>query len=389
MHLRLAVPRPEELAVLCAFFGSVQLLVAAKAMLSVRRRGPSWPAPPSARVYVTCKGAPPSFLENARALRAQRYPGAWSLVFVTPDPGDPAAAALRGLKDGGPPPEVLSSGVVPERSSGQAADLVWALAADRPTADVLVFADADGLVGEDWLAELVAPLADPKVGVSSVGAVPVPRSLGAAALLRMPWVAGGLPFFSDQGLVCGQSMAVARRDFSDWGTAAAWSRCVGDDFVLARLAQAWERRPRVAFRALPADREDPAGFWAVLNKWAVYFRVHAPGLWTLAVLGTAFKLYCAYRGLWPQPRPVLLAALWGLDAAYLFLVMAWLARLRPGAFEGLPGGVFTLAASAALGAVTLPWVYLVNLAASLTDTVRWSGRTYRIYGPLDVRVEGG
>lgn len=387
MHLQLAVPRPQELAALCAFFGSIQLVVAAKAMLSAFRRRPSWPAPPSARVYVTCKGAPPSFLENVRALRAQRYPGTWSLVFVTPDAGDPAVAALRGLD--GPPVEVVSSGVVPERSSGQAADLVWALEADRPTADVLVFADADGLVGEDWLTELVAPLADPKVGVSSIGAVPVPRSLGVAGLLRMTWVAGGLPFFSDQGLVCGQSMAVARRDFSDWGTAAAWSRCVGDDFVLARLAQAWERRPRMAFRALPADREasGAGGFWAVLNKWAVYFRVHAPGLWTLAVLGTAFKLYCAYRGLWPHPRPVLLAALWGLDAAYFFLVMVWLARLRPSAFEGLPGGVLTLAASAALGAIALPWVYLVNLGASTTSKVRWAGRTYRISGPLDVRVE--
>ncbi|TPW19406.1 MAG: glycosyl transferase family protein, partial [Elusimicrobia bacterium] len=350
MHLRLAVPRVEELAALCALGGLVQLAFALKSLLAARRPGPAWSSPPSVRVYVTCKGAPPPFLENARALLSQDYAGPWSVVFVTPASGDPAAVALRGPELAALKPEVLSSGVVPERCSGQAADLVWALAAERPGADVLVFADADGRVGRDWLSELVAPLADPGVGVSSVGAVPVPRRLGGWGLLRAAWVASGLPFFSEMGLVCGQSMAVLRRDFERWDVAADWSRCVGDDFVLARLARAAGRRPRLAFRAMPADCEDcgAGAFWAVLNKWAVYFRVHAPGLWTLALASTAFKVYCVWRGLWPVPRPLLLGALWGGDAAFLALTLLLLASLRPAVFEGLPGGRAALVGTAVL-----------------------------------------
>lgn len=394
MHIRLAFPSPSELAVGCGVVALIQLAAAVRARWAEGRAAPPWPSgAPPALVVFTCKGVGPGLRENAAAFLAQDYPGAVSYLYVVPKASDPAYAVLSEVAQAarGADVRVLASEVEPVGCSGQAADLAWAAGRFPAASRLLVFADADCRVASDWLSAMCAPLADPAVGVSTSAALPVPRGWSLPGTLKMLWVAASLPFFSAAGLVCGQSMALRREDFERWGVAEAWKRCVGNDHVVARLAAAWDRRVRFVFSALPADREECtwASLWSVLNKWMTYTRVYAPGPWAAGFALCLFKSAALAAALVPRPQGALLAAVWGMDAAFLAFTVHWLSGLRPAVFAGFPLGRAGLCAAAVLGAAPVFLVYLVNHLASLTSRVRWAGRVYRFRGPLDVDVEDG
>lgn len=391
MHLRLAVPSVFELTVLCLFTGAVQLAFLALSIARAKRR-PRPAEGPSVQVVVPCKGLPPGLEGNAAAYRAQAYPGRAAVLFVVPDASDPAHAVLAGVcaAAGGLPARVAASGAVPGRCAGKAADLVWALRAAGDGSELLVFADADQRPDAGWLAALTAPLADPGVAVATSAAVPVPDRAAFWGVMRMLWVACGLPFFDALGMVCGQSTAARRRDLAAWGVAELWERVVLEDLALAERVR--ERGGRVVFvhDAMPAAREACAAaeFWGVFNKWTMCFRFYERRLWALGLLLTAFKAYCLWRGLALRLRPGLLAALWLPDAVFAVLLMLWLRARRPGNFAGFPGGAAGLALASALGAPLLPLAHAVNFAQSLgPPRVRWGGRVYRFRAADDVVVE--
>ncbi|TBR26277.1 glycosyltransferase family 2 protein [bacterium] len=389
MFVRLAVPTVGELTAFCAAAGAVQL--AALAATALRRRpAPPGSAPrPSVQILVPCKGVPSGLAANAAALRAQEYAGPAEILFVVPSAADPAHAVLTAASaaPGLLPARVAVSAGDASRCSGKAADLAWALRRPDASSALVVFADADLRVVPGWLSRLTAPLADPSVSAATAMALPVPERPGLWSVLRMLWTAYGLPFLDLGGLLCGQSIAARRADLAAWEVPALWERVVLEDLALANRIR--ERGGKTVFvhEALSAAREDcsAAEFWGVFNKWTLLFRVYEPRVWVPGLLLTVFKAYCLARGLLLGRAPGLLAALWGLDALYLFLVLAGARSRSPAAFAGasLPG----LAASAALGAPLLPLCHLANYAASLGPArARWGSRTYLLRAADDVVV---
>ncbi|HBL15896.1 MAG: hypothetical protein A2X36_17580 [Elusimicrobia bacterium GWA2_69_24] len=389
MTFRLAVPSILELTILAGTVGCIQLGFLASAAWRSRRRSAPLKDPPSVAVIVACKGVPPGLEANAAALLDQDYPGEVSWLFVVPEEGDPACRVLSAAVAGKPRARVLASGVKPERCSGKAADLVWALDRLPEGAELVAFADADVRVGRDWLTAMTAPLADHEVGVATSATVPVPGGASFWGVLRMLWTAGGIPFFDALGMVCGQSMALRRPDIVSWGLAGVWSRAFLEDLALTALARRLGRPVRFVFAAMPAQSGDcSAGeFWAVFNKWWMCFRVYELRLWLPCLLLIAFKVYAVGRGVWPRLHPGLLAILWGMDALFLLAVLLWLRSLRPANFADLPGGISGAGAAALLGAPVLPWIYAANFLCTLgPPRIRWGGRLYHLAGPLDVRV---
>ena len=135
-------------------------------------RGPGPRAPPSSAGLKPatphrppCKGEHPGFAANARALVAQDYPG-YEVLFVVDDADDPCARALAGLAGHEVRFRVLRTdpAFAGEAASGKIAAMRTALAQADARSEVLVFADADARPPPGWLACLVAPLADPRVG---------------------------------------------------------------------------------------------------------------------------------------------------------------------------------------------------------------------------------
>lgn len=397
MIVRLAVPTVRELTAFCAAAGLVQLAMLAAMYLRRRRDEPESPAArPSVEVIVPCKGVPPGLAENALALRAQAYPGAAEVLFVVPDGKDPAVpvlmrAAAAPAASGAPAwlrARVAVSEAKPERCSGKAADLAWALRRSSGAAsELVVFADADLRVAPGWLTRLTAPLRDPAVSAATAMALPVPQRLEFWSVLRMLWTAYGLPFLDAGGLLCGQSLAARRADLDAWQVPALWERVVLEDLALANLIRGRGGKVVFVHGALSAAREacGPAEFWGVFSKWTLLFRVYERRVWVLGLVLTLFKVYCLASGLARPHGAGLLAALWGFDALFLALVLAWARAESPFASAGTPPAALFLCAAA--GAPLLPLCHLVNYAASLGPArVRWGGRTYLLRAPDDVVV---
>src|SRR4029078_4592494 len=98
-------------------------------------------------------------------------------------------------------------------------------------AEVFVFCDSDARFSEDWLTNLIAPLEDSEVGVSTGYRWYVPTPGRPAPLLREIWNASVVPMLGahSRNFAWGGSMARRREVFDRIGIRKAWEGAVSDD----------------------------------------------------------------------------------------------------------------------------------------------------------------
>src|SRR5437660_1695864 len=141
---------------------------------------------PPAVVILPVRGIDPGFDDNVRAILRQTYP-TYRLLVVVDDPGDPIADRVRAIT-----PE--SSRVPISVVVAEPADLPGKVNAVRsglmhltPTDEIVVFADSDIRPAQDWLRQLVQPLADSTVGVATGFRWYVPPRPTFWSLVRTEW----------------------------------------------------------------------------------------------------------------------------------------------------------------------------------------------------------
>lgn len=368
-------------------------LWAAYAFRRLLRREPLEPPRgyrPAASVLVACKGAGPALRENIRSLLGQDYENV-EFLFVVPSQEDPAFAEIKAALGAAPNARLLASEQIPRLCSGKALDLLFALERVRPSSEVLAFADADLRVGPDWLARLVAPLAEPGVGASTSCMLYVAARPELWTFLRMVWMAAGIPHLAWLGCIAGQSFAIRRDEFHRLDAPALWSRCLMEDLALAAAVRRAGKSVRFVARAMPAAYEecDARGYFGLFNKWMLCFRVYDLRVWLPALLVTAAHAWIVFWCLWPPVTLWLPTALFLGDATYLAAVFAVLLDFAPDRFERLSPRYRPLPLWAAAAAPLLWATYAVQVASSLCSSrVRWGGRLYRLRGPRDVEVIG-
>src|SRR5208283_1954642 len=95
--------------------------------------------------------------------------------------------------------------------------------------EVFLMADSDLRVLRYWARRLVAPLADPQVGVSTSQMLYAPTEPGLAGLLRMVWMGFALCYETVFPFVIGQSYALRRKDFLRLGVRETWQGSLSED----------------------------------------------------------------------------------------------------------------------------------------------------------------
>ena len=189
---------------------------------------------PKAAIVLAIRGPDPSLDRNIRALLEQNYPE-YKLFIVVDHVEDAAWPIVGRIRDEMPDRVQVSCLNDPlDTCSLKCSALVQAIAELDASYEVVAFADGDTLVHRSWLRELVEPLADPGIGVSTGSRWYFPSDSGLGSMTRYFWNAGAVVQIWLNGYAWPGSMAMRQDVIKDTGIASAWRNSLFDGPAVVR-----------------------------------------------------------------------------------------------------------------------------------------------------------
>ena len=252
---------------------------------------------PRCSIIVPCKGVPKNFGKNLEGFLELDYKN-YEVIYVTETETDPAVPIIRSIIGRHPNASLVIAGL-----STACAQKNYNLVAGIKTAHdpgVYVFADSDIKPGKPWLKELVLPLSNPKVTVTSgyrwlhAGKGTFGEQTHAYANVFIYVCFCTASFIGGVGL-WGGSMAIRRKEFEDLGVVEKWSRTAVDDMSLSQLITKKWRKGVVVPRSmthsddlLPTARASIA--W--LERQIMFLKSYFKPLWFFGGLIVAGSAMC-------------------------------------------------------------------------------------------------
>jgi cellulose synthase/poly-beta-1,6-N-acetylglucosamine synthase-like glycosyltransferase len=188
-------------------------------------------------VIVPCKGVPKDFGKNLQGFLNLDYPD-YIVVYSVESENDKAVPVINEIIRGDSRARLAVAGL--STTCVQKNHNLLAGLKQADDAEVYVFADADIKPEPSWLQELVLPLADSRIAVTS-GFRWLHARKGTLGELAHSYVNVFIYvlfsvacFFGGVGL-WGGSMAIRRKDFEELGVADKWAHAGVDDMSLSYL----------------------------------------------------------------------------------------------------------------------------------------------------------
>jgi ceramide glucosyltransferase len=321
---------------------------------------------------------------------------------VTGDSADASVPLLEKLR--AEYPQIDSKLLFAGRATGRGQkvhNLLHALGHLRSESRLVAFADSDGRPAQDWLKNLVAGLADPRVGVTTGYRWYLPQRGNAASVLRSIWNASMATLLDERApaFAWGGAMALRRETLERARVAEYWDGALSDDYAVTRAVK--DHGLLICFvpRCLVFSHED--GSWRELLDWSfrqlAITRVYRPTLWRRGWISELLGGVSFWGGLAAATAGVLSGAAVG-EAALLagLILVAWSARaakgeLRLRAVETLfPAEGRQLRRYRTAYLCWGPLASLLTLAAlvrsALTREIEWRGVRYRMVSARETEV---
>lgn len=357
---------------------------------------------PFVTVIAPGRGLEAGLEDNLRALLRQQY-RAYEILFVFDSESDPAVALTRILQAEVVECDHLRTKIIiagPAVESGQKVhNLREAIQHLASGTEVLVFVDTDARPGENWLRQLVAPLADESLGASSGYRWFVSLRGGIFSGLRSVWnasVASALGQDRERNFCWGGSTAIRRETFERLQVKDGWQGSVSDDFTLTNLLH--EAKLPIHFNAncLVPSLSD-CDFHELLeftSRQIKITRVYSPHLWKPILIGGLLFGVVFFGGIallltrlaLGQPFGWLLAI---LGAVFLLGALKSFVRWR---VVNIPLRDYRAAMRRDLPAHVFLWpvaslLYLYNaILAGLSRRIAWRGITYELKSPNEAVI---
>jgi cellulose synthase/poly-beta-1,6-N-acetylglucosamine synthase-like glycosyltransferase len=336
---------------------------------------------PFASVIAPGRGLESGLADNLRPLLTQDYPR-YEVLFVFDRSDDPAIEVVEQLKTAANvTTRIIIAG--PATDSGQKVhNLRVATTQIDPESQVLAFVDTDARPGKSWLKQLVAPLADKKLGASSGYRWFIPEKGGIASRLRGVWnasIASALGPDMTKNFCWGGSTAIRRTTFNQLAVNDRWRGTVSDDFTITSVLKEAKLPIHFTPNCLVASVDD-CDFKELLEfttRQIKITRVYASHLWLPLLLGSALFAIVFFGGLilislYPRlPVALLLALIFALGAAKSFIRFRAVSRVLKTSHRDLLAHIFLWPFASLL--------YLYNaIIAGFSQRITWRGITYEL-----------
>ena len=355
---------------------------------------------PKVAIALCLRGADPFLPKCLEALLNQNYPQ-YELRIVVDSKKDPAwAIATETLLQTNIPVQISPLRIRRETCSLKCSALIQAVTELEPDCEIVALVDADTIPHPNWLRELVAPLKNSQVGLTTGNRWYVPgtqwgtmcrylwnvAAVGQMYLYRIPW-GGSLAIRTD---LVRQAQLIER-----------WEQAFCEDTMLRRVLQEKGLQIESVASLMMVNREECTlpSFRRWVSRQLLNAKLYHPGWNAVLIYGTIVFLIPASAAL--SSIVALFTAQWtsavvlGVSfVAYLTLLLVlinvWQQAVRAKLKlrrESLPN----------LSPVTfLKFIVAIPLSqlvcaialwqAVLTKQVEWRGITYQIKGPWDIKL---
>jgi cellulose synthase/poly-beta-1,6-N-acetylglucosamine synthase-like glycosyltransferase len=371
-----------SLAIVQGIFG---LLDGIRAARHIRKYRPRSSGRPRVVVFCPCKGIDSEFRANIESILDQDYPPLRA-VFVVESEKDMAYAELRKIGA-----TVLVAGIATARGQ-KVHNLIHGVEHAAGDAEVFVFCDSDARFPRNWISNLVAPLEEEDVAVSTGYRWYTTESGSIPALLRSIWNASVVTALGphSRNFAWGGSMALRREVFDRIGVRAAWDCAVSDDFAVTQSARAAGMRIVFVPECLIPS---PGGctFSELLEfttRQIIITRVYEAKIWRLAFLGqTIFNMafwWSLFR-IWAHPTAVAVwLGIYSLSAIKSAIRLAAVSTVLPSGTLSNERWSYILLTP--LGSL----LYEYNmLRSAFTRNILWRQRRYSLISPQHTIVQPG
>ncbi len=264
---------------------------------------------PFASVVAPCRGLDEDLEENLSALFRQNFPR-YEVIFVVDSERDEAVSVIekiihrrdaesqRKLKENSAsqrlrgeniPAKLVVAGKS-ENESQKVHNLREAVLHVSDESKVFVFVDSDARPTENWLRDLIAPLADEKIGAATAYRWFLSKKFSVASEMRAVWnasIASALGANVKSNFCWGGSMAVRRETFEKINMREKWRGTLSDDFAVTRAMK--ENGLAIFFvpQALAVSIENCTlkECLEFTTRQMKITRVYAPHLWIQSFIG--------------------------------------------------------------------------------------------------------
>jgi ceramide glucosyltransferase len=337
---------------------------------------------PRCALIVPTKGLPEGAVENFTSFLVQSCQS-YEVYFVVESEQDAGAPLLRSIVRSHANAHLVTAGLSVRCAQKNHNMLAGVKAAGE--VDVLAFADNDIRPPAGWLAALTAPLADPRISVTSGFRWIRPASGSFAAqahtLLNMAiYVYMAVTARFNGAFLWGGSFAIRRKDFLELGVEERWGETFSDDMSLSGLLVRHGRKALLIPGLLIPTGETvktagQAARW--FGRQVLCLKAYQYCIWALA--GLPVFLFAA--GLYLLFFAALALSAAGLGSFWNIGGGAWLVFM---AVEMIVSLVYGL-----LGPTTKHWLFVLRkplLLATMiagflrtvgSDRMDWSGVVYR------------
>jgi cellulose synthase/poly-beta-1,6-N-acetylglucosamine synthase-like glycosyltransferase len=365
---------------------------------------------PKTAVILCLRGADPFLPNCVRSLLKQNYPE-YDLKLIIDSLEDPALKIAKEVitETKATNFQISTLRTIRHNCSLKCSSLVQAISDLDDSYQIIALVDADTIVHKNWLRELVIPLIDEKVGITTGNRWYVPTGKYWGSLVRYTGnVSTVVQMFLFQ-VPWGGSLAIKKQLLQQTEILEKWGEALSDDMLLHKVIKKHGWKIKFVPSVLMVNREETnlSSLLPSLERLILCSRFYHPnwlalvsdavssilfpslsiflalGLFLAAEWNTAFSLFKSYI----IYTIGLLLLMLVMELAVLRLRSVQVQEIIRSQEKPIPEISLTNILKMLIAIPLTQWVYGLAMLSSLgMSTVTWRGLTYRVQSPWNIRL---